>query len=64
VTPKRIRYEVRDDGSAPAAGDTLSSTRSHYLVLDCRAIRTRDGVRRFSLLVVRVDPPVRPRRRR
>lgn len=54
-TPKRIRYEVRDDSPAPSPGDWLESTRSVYLVLEVKAVSTRDGARRFNLVVVRYD---------
>jgi hypothetical protein len=56
VTPRRIRYELRDESPAPNAGDTLESSRSWFLVLSCRAISTRDGARRFDLVVIRIDP--------
>lgn len=54
MTPRRITYELRDDSPAPEAGDVLDSTRSCYVVLKSRAIRTRDGARRFALEVIRI----------
>ncbi len=53
MTPRRITYEVRDGGPAPDVGDVLESTRSLYFVTESRAVSTRDGARRFSLVVIR-----------
>ncbi len=53
MTPKRITYDVRDDGPGPDVGDVLLSTRSAYVVVSSRAVRTRDGCRRFALGVIR-----------
>lgn len=59
MTPKRITYDVSDDGPVPDVGDVLISEtrsgkpRSAYLVVSSRAVRTRDGVRRFALGVLR-----------
>lgn len=55
MTPRRIRYELFDDGPAPREGDWLETTRSAYLVIAVRVIATRDSARRFSLDVVRYD---------
>lgn len=56
MTPRKITYEVRDDGPGPDVNDVLYSTRSYYLVVSSRAISTRDGSRKFSLGVLRFTP--------
>lgn len=59
MTPKRITLTVEDDSSDPDVGDYLRSSRSRYLVISARRVRTRDGARRFALGVVNVEeiPP-------
>lgn len=64
MTPKRITYDVSDDGPGPDVGDVLMSSRSAYLVVSSRAVRTRDGVRRFALGVLRFAVEDAPKGRR
>ncbi len=49
MTPKRITYEVHDGGPLPDVGDVLVSSRSAYLVVSARVMKTHNGSRKVAI---------------